>query len=95
MKPSERDRPDDRALELAAGQPGLRVQRSPGGGLVLAGQQDALDALVLVLGDACVIIRRLDLLVSPLESMFFALTAGEVPDELEPHDLAQKVLAVA
>jgi hypothetical protein len=50
---------------------------------------------VLALGDARVIIRRLDQLVSPLESMFFSLTADETVDQLEPHELAEKVLAVA
>ena len=50
---------------------------------------------MIALGDARVIIRRLELLVSPLESMFFALTGGEQLDDLEPHELAKKVLAAA
>jgi ABC-2 type transport system ATP-binding protein len=86
---------DDRALEIAGAHPGVRAQRAPAGGLAVAAQPDRLDALVLALGDARVIIRRLDLLVSPLESMFFALTSDELPDDLEPHELAEKVLAVA
>jgi ABC-2 type transport system ATP-binding protein len=86
---------DDRALELAAEQPALRVGRAPTGGLTVAALPDELDALVLALGDARVIIRRLDLLVSPLESMFFALTGDEPPDGLEAHDVAAKVLAAA
>ena len=86
---------DHRALELAAARSGVRAQRSPEGGLVVAAQPDRLDALVLALGDARVIIRRLEQLVSPLEGMFFALTADDTPDKLEPHELAEKVMAAA
>ena len=84
---------DARALEIAAQQPGVRTHRAPRGGLVLAAQRSELDALVLALGDARVIIRRLELLVSPLESMFFALTSGETLDQLAPQELTEKVLA--
>ena len=40
-------------------------------------------------------VRRLELLVSPLESMFFALTTDDAVelDELAPHELAERVLA--
>jgi ABC-2 type transport system ATP-binding protein len=86
---------DERAHELAAEHPGIRVQRSPRGGLALAAQQGSLDALVLALGDARVVIRRLELLVSPLESMFFALTTDESLDELQPNEFAERVLASA
>ena len=49
---------------------------------------------MFALGDARVAIRRLDLLVSPLETMFFALTSDGAPlDELEPEELAETVLA--
>ena len=48
---------------------------------------------MLALGDARVIIRRLELLVSPLETMFFALTTDETLDQLAPQQLAEKVLA--
>jgi hypothetical protein len=59
-------------------------------------RDDGLDALVLALGDAQVVVRRLELLVSPLESMFFALTTdGAELEELEPHQLADAVLARA
>ena len=61
----------------------------------MAARPDDLDALVLALGDARVVIRRLELLVSPLESMFFSLTGGEMLDQLEPHELAEKVVAAA
>ncbi len=86
---------DERALRIAAVTPGVRVDRSPSGGLAVAAAQDALDPLVLALGDARVVIRRLELLVSPLESMFFALSEDERVDELEPHELVQRVFARA
>jgi hypothetical protein len=86
---------DDRALAIATGIPGVRAGRSPRGQLAVAVQDDSLDALVLALGDARVAVRRLELLVSPLESMFFALSGDEKVDELEPYDLAARVLAGA
>ncbi len=84
---------DDRVLEIAAGMPGVRAGRSPRGRLAVAVQEGNLDALVLALGDARVAVRRLELLVSPLESMFFALSGDENVDELEPYDLAERVFA--
>jgi ABC-2 type transport system ATP-binding protein len=86
---------DDRALEIAGGIPGVRAARSPRGRLAIAVQGGSLDALVLALGDARVAVRRLELLVSPLESMFFSLSGDERADELEPHDLADRVFARA
>ena len=51
---------------------------------------------MLALGDARVAIRRLELRVSPLESMFFALHADDARlDELEPNEFAERVLAGA
>ena len=67
---------DERALEIAAEHPGVRAGRSPRGALALAVQDGSLDPFVLALGDARVAVRRLELLVSPLESMFFALTSS-------------------
>ena len=40
-----------------------------------------MDELVAALGDAHVLIRRLELIVSPLESMFFALTYPTTPGD--------------
>ena len=86
---------DRRALELAEAEPGVRAEPTPQGGLAVAAAPDSLDALVLALGDARVVIRRLELLVSPLESMFFALTTDHQGGlgGLAPHELAQQVLA--
>ncbi|MGO9249106.1 MAG: ABC transporter ATP-binding protein [Solirubrobacteraceae bacterium] len=88
---------DELALRIAADQAGVRAGRSPRGELALSVQEeDCLDELVFALGDARVAIRRLDLLVSPLEAMFFALTSdGATLDELEPQELAETVLAGA
>jgi ABC-2 type transport system ATP-binding protein len=65
---------DARALALAEGRVGVRAGRSPGGGLTLEADEGALDPYVLALGQADVAIRRLELSMSPLQSMFFALT---------------------
>src|SRR6202012_3659562 len=80
---------DGRALEIATAHPGVRAGRSPRGGLALAVDTDALDDFVLALGDARVAVRRLDLLASPLETMFFALTPdGGGVEDLAPPELA-------
>jgi ABC-2 type transport system ATP-binding protein len=85
---------DELALRIAANQVGVRAGRSRRGELALSVHEGCLDDFVLALGDARVAIRRLDLLVSPLERMFFALTSdGAALDELEPEELAEKVLA--
>ena len=85
---------DDRTLALADAQPGIRAGRSQRGGLVLAVDGRALDPFVIALGATGIAIRRLELLVSPLESMFFALTTEVSVTELEPEELAEKALAI-
>ncbi len=65
---------DDRALELARQHRGVGAVSSYLGGLELTVDEGSLDAYVLELGKAGVAVRRLELLVSPVESMFFALT---------------------
>jgi ABC-2 type transport system ATP-binding protein len=87
---------DVRALELAARIPAIRIQTAARGGLAVAARVDDMDELVAALGDARVLIRRLELTVSPLESMFFALTAehgAAALDALEPQQLADTILA--
>jgi ABC-2 type transport system ATP-binding protein len=87
---------DELALRIAAEEAGVRAGRSSRGELALSVHEGCLDAFVFALGDARVAIRRLDLLVSPLETMFFALTSdGAALDELEPEELAETVLAGA
>jgi ABC-2 type transport system ATP-binding protein len=89
---------DTQALELAARIRRVRVQRATRGGLAVAARQAEMDELVAALGDARVLIRRLELVVSPLESMFFALTTEHddvALDALEPQQLADTILAGA
>jgi ABC-2 type transport system ATP-binding protein len=89
---------DAQAVELASRVPAIRVQPAARGGLVVATRRESMDELVAALGDARVLIRRLELVVSPLESMFFALTTehdGTTLDELEPQQLADTILAGA
>jgi ABC-2 type transport system ATP-binding protein len=85
---------DDAALRIATEREGLRAQLSPRGGIVLTVRPGALDGYVLALGDARIAVRRLELRVSPLESMFFALMSDELRlDQLEPDEFAARVLA--
>lgn len=65
---------DARALELAERHAGVRAVPSPRGGLELSAQGRRLDSYVLALGAQGVAVRLLELLASPVESMFFALT---------------------
>jgi ABC-2 type transport system ATP-binding protein len=83
---------DARALELAGQNPGVSLTRLPGGELRLAARTGALDPYVVELGRAGVAVRRLELLISPLEATFFALTSDGDPD-LPPEELAEQVLA--
>jgi ABC-2 type transport system ATP-binding protein len=85
---------DAQALQIAEDQTGVRLGRSRRGELALVVQEGSLDEFVFALGDARVAIHRLDLLVSPLEAMFFALTSdGAQLEELEPEELAETVLS--
>jgi len=83
---------DDRALELASRHSGVEVTHSASGELRLAARTGALDPYVLELGHAGVAIRRLELMVSPLESMFFALTSDADPGS-GAVELAERLLA--
>jgi ABC-2 type transport system ATP-binding protein len=65
---------DVHALALARAEPGVDAYLSPTGGLTVHVREGALDPFVLALGRSDVAVRRLELPVSPLESMFFALT---------------------
>jgi ABC-2 type transport system ATP-binding protein len=80
---------DARTLELAEHQRGVRAAPSRRGGLALAVDLGALDPWVLALGSAGVAVRRLELLVSPVESMFFALTGDSERPPNEPPELAE------
>jgi ABC-2 type transport system ATP-binding protein len=87
---------DQAAFTLAAEHHAVRAQLSARSGISLTARPESIDALVLALGDARIVIRRLELRVSPLESMFFALnTDDSAVDRLEPEQYAEKVLAGA
>jgi ABC-2 type transport system ATP-binding protein len=79
---------DERALEIAAQHRGVDAAGSRRGGLALT-VEGSLDPYVLALGSAGIAIRRLELVASPVESLFFALT-GELGSEArEPDQLAE------
>jgi ABC-2 type transport system ATP-binding protein len=80
---------DPRALEIAEQHPSVHATQSPTGEIRLA-VQGRIDAYVLDLGRADVAVRRLELVVSPLESMFFALTSDV---ELDPAGLTELIEA--
>ena len=89
---------DARALELATRITGIRIQPATRGRLAVAARPEHMDELVAALGEARVLIRRLELVASPLESMFFTLTTddgGWTLEKLEPQQLADTILAGA
>ena len=65
---------DARATELAQGERRLEIVADPGGWLIVSADREVLDAYVVALGKAGIAVRRLDLLMTALESMFFSLT---------------------
>jgi len=75
---------DERALEISARHPGVRARRSRTGELEIELRAEELDSYVLALGRAGVAVRRLELRLSPLESMFFALTDDGARPPAEP-----------
>jgi hypothetical protein len=83
---------DDRqAIALAAAHAPVTALPAPNGGISLTADDASLDRYVLALGQSGIAIRRLELLVSPLESMFFSLT-GE-PSEAPEAARAERVLS--
>ncbi len=85
---------DERAIEIAGERRGVRAARAARGGLSLAVDAGCLDPYVVALGHADIAIRRLELLVSPLQSMFFALTGdgpAQPPESLDPRALIDRV----
>jgi ABC-2 type transport system ATP-binding protein len=86
---------DRRALEIADRWPEVQAIPAPTGGLEITVEGESLDPFVFALGDARVAVRCLDMLVSPLESMFFALTseATTETDLSEPAEVPQAARA--
>ena len=83
---------DAGAFELAATQVGMRATWSRTGQLALTTTEGSLDQYVLALGRAGIAVRLLEQLVSPLESMFFALTREPGSDPAGIHELAEEAL---
>jgi ABC-2 type transport system ATP-binding protein len=83
---------DDRALEIAELHPGVRARRPQL--LEIEIGEPQLDSFVLALGREDVAVRRLELRLSPLESMFFALTGEAAPEATDqPQSDAAEVVA--
>jgi ABC-2 type transport system ATP-binding protein len=62
------------AMEMAGRHRALGITRAADGGLRVTATEEEVDAFVLDIAAAGVAVRRLDVLMSPLEAMFFALT---------------------
>ena len=81
---------DTRAVVIAGEQADIRTEGHSGEGLVVRADQAALDRLVLSLGRAEVAVRGLELLVSPLASMFFSLTEERSMHSAVAVDVSQR-----
>jgi ABC-2 type transport system ATP-binding protein len=79
---------DGRAVELAEHHDGIHLAPAQAGGLSLTVASGVLDDYVVALGREGIAVRRLELLVSPLELMFFALT-----DEPDPESAGERILS--
>ena len=81
---------DDHAIEIARSSSQVATVADPDGGLTVHADRDVLDGYVVALGRAGVAVRRLELRMTALESMFFSLTGAETdrsasrpqPDEI-------------
>jgi ABC-2 type transport system ATP-binding protein len=81
---------DDRAVEIARSESRVTIVADPDGGLTVHADPPTQDGYVVALGRAGVAVRRLELRMTALESMFFALTGAEAdrtatsvqPDEI-------------
>ena len=67
---------DERALAVSR-ERAMEVVPNARGGLTISAGPDDLDAFVIALGREGIAVRRLELLMSPLETMFFELTGAE------------------
>lgn len=86
---------DALARRIAEVHGGIHPGRLQEGGLAITVVAGSLDGFVLALAGAGVAVRRLELLVSPLESMFFALTGDTDVEHFEPSALAERALTRA
>ena len=81
---------DARALELAEQHPSVHATTSPTGELRLAVRGRGSTPTCSTSAAPDIAVRRLELVVSPLESMFFALTTDV---ELDPAGLTELIEA--
>jgi ABC-2 type transport system ATP-binding protein len=72
---------DARAAELARTVADVKALPDPDGWLTVEAGPEALDAYVIALGRAGIAVRRLELLTTALESLFFALAGTAVGDD--------------
>jgi ABC-2 type transport system ATP-binding protein len=82
---------DERAMQLAKDDPRLEIVPDPGGWLTVSADREALDDYVVALGRSGIAVRRLELLMTALESMFFSLTgerAERVSVDLQPDEIS-------
>ncbi len=82
---------DERAMQLAKDDPRLEIVPDPGGWLTVSADREVLDDYVVALGRSGIAVRRLELLMTALESMFFSLTgerAERVSVDLQPDEIS-------
>jgi ABC-2 type transport system ATP-binding protein len=76
---------DRQAMELASTHPRIRVEEHHEGGLSVRADQQDLDAYVIALAGAGIPVRALQLVQTPLETLFSMLTEDTAPAEGAGH----------
>ena len=84
---------DARAAELARSVSEVKALPDPDGWLTVEADSEALDAYVIALGRAGIAVRRLELLTTALESLFFALTGSRGEDSPSAQSTADDLRA--
>jgi ABC-2 type transport system ATP-binding protein len=84
---------DNRAMEIARSEAGVKAVLDPDGGLVVEADTTVLDAFVIALGRAGIAVRRLEQLMTALESLFFRLTGSRSGQDEAEHDHADDARA--
>jgi ABC-2 type transport system ATP-binding protein len=80
---------DARASDLARSTGGVGVEAGSDDELTVIADQESLDRFVIALGHQGIAVRRLELVMSALESMFFELTGSRsTPAEAKPERAA-------
>jgi ABC-2 type transport system ATP-binding protein len=84
---------DHLAIQIAGSERDVKALPDPDGGLVVEAGSEALDAYVIALGGAGVAVRRLELLTTALESLFFELTGARSVEDAAERDRADEARA--